>query len=125
MKLKDIENPEVMAINELNDLFRGWFPRGITKDEGFVLWSIFSNNNRWLYLPSNKIIETGTWRTFGIFLSKICNEKSDYLDFYMSDYNLDYIDLEIIKRIHRIVNPSIEHIEGYWDDENEEIPIAL
>ena len=33
MKLKDIENPQVMTINELNDLFKRWFPNGISKEE--------------------------------------------------------------------------------------------
>lgn len=117
MKLKDIENPQVMTINELNDLFKRWFPNGISKEEGYVLWSIFSNNNRYMHFPSRKIIETGTFRFFGGFLSHICNDVTDYLDFYMSDGTLDYIDVEIIKRVHRIVNPSIEHIEEYWDEE--------
>ena len=116
MKLKDIKNTEVMTIKELYDLFKRWFPDGISKEEGCILYSIFSNNNRYLYKPTNKIIETGTFRFFGDFLSKFCYEISDYLDFYMGDVNLDYIDVEIIKKVHRIVNSSIEYIEGYWND---------
>jgi len=117
MKLKNIRNPEVMTIKELYDLFKRWFPNGISKEEGYVLWSIFSNNNRYMHFPSQKIIETGTFRFFGDFLSKICYDVTNYLDFYMSDGNLDCIDIEIIKSVHRIVNPMIEHIEGYWNDE--------
>lgn len=108
-----------MTIKELYDLFKRWFPNGISKEEGWILYSIFSNNNRYLYKPTNKIIETGTFRFFGGFLLKFCYEISDYLDFYMGDLNLDYMDVEVIKRVHRIVNSSIEHIEEYWDDESE------
>jgi len=115
MILKDIKNREPMDLNDLEFLFKRWFPNGISKEEGWVLWSIFSNNNRWLHIPSNKIIETGTWRAFGGFLSGICNEKSDYMDYYMADYNLDYMDIEIIKRVHRIVQSEIELIEDYWN----------
>lgn len=122
MKLKEIENPVLMNEKELKQLFKEWFPDGISKKEGYVLWSIFSNNNRWLYVPSNAIIETGTLRWFGRFLSDICNEKSNYMDFYLSDYNLDTIDMKIIKKVHRKVNPTIELIEDYFfNDENEEI----
>ena len=121
MKLKDIKNPKSMDLKGLTILFKYWFPNGITKEEGWVLWSIFNNNNRNLYLPSNEIIETGTFRWFGDFLSEICNEESDYIDFYMANGNLDFMDIEIIKKVHRIVNPEIELIEDYWDDENNEI----
>lgn len=111
-----------MKLEELKQLFERWFPNGISKEDGWVLWSIFSNNNRWLHVPSNKIIETGTLRWFGSFLSNICNTKSDYMDFYLSDHNLETIDIEIVKEIHRIVNPEIELIEDYFfTDENEEI----
>ena len=122
MKLKDIGNPALMKLGELEQLFKEWFPNGVSKEEGWVLWTIFSNNNRWLHIPSNKIIETGTLRWFGEFLSGICNERSNYLDFYLSDYNLETVDMKIIKEIHRKVNPTIELIEDYFsNDENEEI----
>ena len=119
MKLKDIENPIPMTLEELKTLFRKWFPNGISKEEGWILWSIFSNNNRYLFKPNNKIIETGTWRAFGGFLSGICNEKSDYMDYYMADYNLDYIDVEIIKKVHRIVNQEVEFVEDYWEKDED------
>ena len=126
MKLKDIGNPTLMKLEELEQLFEEWFPDGVSKEEGWILWSIFSNNNRWLHVPSNKIIETGTLRWFGEFLSGICNEKSNYMDFYLSDYNLETIDMKIIKEIHRIVSPEIELIEDYFfTEENEMIRNAL
>lgn len=121
MKLKDIRNPEIMTIKELYDLFKRWFPNGISKEEGYVLWSLFSNNNMNLHLPSNKLIQTGTWRKFGDFLSRICNDVTDYLDFYMSDINLDFMDVEIIKKVHRTINYETELIEDYWNDENNKI----
>ena len=121
MKLKDIENPKLMGLTALNTLFKNWFPDGMSKEEGWVLWSIFSNNNRYLHIHSNKIINTGTFRWFGNYLSVLCNETSDYLDFYMSDLNLNYMPIDIIKRIHKIVDSEIEFIEDYWDDENNEI----
>ena len=121
MKLKDIRNPKSMDLKGLTNLFKKWFPNGISKEEGWILWSIFNNNNRDLYLPSNEIIETGTFRWFGSFLSEICNEESDYIDFYMANDNLDFMDIEIIKKVHRIVQHEIELIEDYWKDENNEI----
>lgn len=116
MKIKNNQNRELMNEKELKDLFGRWFPNGISKEEGWVLWSIFSNNNRYLYIKTNEIIETGTFRWFANFLSKICNDKTSYIDFYMADYYLDFMDVETIKKVHRIVNPEIEFIEDYWED---------
>ena len=122
MKLKDIGNPALMKLEELEQLFEEWFPNGVSKEEGWVLWTIFSNNNRWLHIPSNKIIETGTLRWFGEFLSGICNERSDYMDFYLSDYNLETVDMKIIKEIHQKISSTIELIEDYFvNDDNEKI----
>ena len=121
MKLKDIENPKLMNLKELNNLFRKWFPDGISKEEGWVLHSIFSDNNRWLHLLTNKIIETGTMRFFSSFLSDMCNDILNYGSFSISSFHLDNMDLEPIKRVHRIIDSEIEYIEDYWDDENKEI----
>lgn len=125
MKLKDIENPKLMNLKELSNLFKNWFLDGITKEEGWVLYSIFSDNNRWLYLPTNQIIETGTIRFFSSFLSEMCYEKTNYGNFYMSSNHIDDMDLDVIKKVHRIVNPEIELIEDYWDKETYEIRKSL
>lgn len=125
MKLKEIENPVLMRLNELKNLFMGWFPNGISKEEGWVLYSIFSDNYRWLHLPSNKIIETGTMRFFSFFLSEICNEETNYGNFYMSRHHIDNMNLETIKRVHKIIELEVEYIEDYWNEKNKKIREAL
>ena len=121
MKLKEIKNRELMNLKELKELFEIWFPNGISREEGWVLYSIFSDNYRWLHLPSNKIIETGTMRFFSSFLSEICNEETNYGNFYMSRHHIDNMNLKPIKKVHRIIDFTIEYIEDYWNEENKEI----
>lgn len=116
--LEEQDNYQEMEDTELVDLFKNkWNLANLTLKEGKVLWTIFSNNNRYLYKPSNKIIGTGSFRWFGCFISKYLIDKkypSDYLDFYCScvpSNDSDYI------RIWNIVEKDVIYLPDHFKED--------
>lgn len=110
MKLKDIENPKVMDLITLNNLFLKWFPNGFTKEEACVLYHIFVNKY-FLHLPSNKIIDAGG-TSFGTLLSQWGKDGGHWLWFHGNcEQKILNPKREIIEKIHKRIHPEIKLID--------------
>ena len=107
-----------MSDDELIQLFTNWKFVNIDEETGRILWTIFSNNNRYLHLSTNKVIETGSWRWFASFIAENLLDSQyrvdgmDYCKFYCS---WETKSSKRYQEVWNVVKDEIKYIDDYWD----------